>query len=396
MASSSASDFPVASRSDPEQSAKWSWRQFPVGIALASLLLAIALEVLGNDIAAIGRALLGPWLSGACFLGMFLIAAVCLDRERRRATFQAGRTLALVLLLLLALGSFGSLLVVVQVVVDHPVLRFLFATVVAGLSFYWLQGARSRVKRVRRFGSIRRSPDVALQQCGSRPTHAAKYIIYLVSPTSPLPTFEKATGVVTLGMCDDGSPFVVVAGRGERPLHELVRAATMKTRANWQQVLRGLCPHASHVSGVWLIGSSGRADEVHETNFDVLSVDPDDREQLNQLGSRAFLPLLRQILGAYVPIDRVHIHDSARQATLDFEDFEALAETVREVIAEIMRRDPSVRPSEIVIDCTGGQKTASIVGAAITLTDEVRFQYVTNAGVICLHDLRFDEGPTMS
>jgi hypothetical protein len=327
---------------------------------------------------------------------MFLFAALCLDKERRRTTIRPGRTLALILLLLLALGSFGSLLVMLDVVADNPVPRFLLATVVGGLSFYWLQGARGRVKRVRRFGSTRCLPSVATQCHDSRPAHAAKYLIYLVSPTNIVPSFNDATGEVTIGVCDDGSPFVVVAGHGKRELKELVQAATRKTTANWQQVLRGLCPHASYLSGVWLIGSSGQADALRDAKLDELSIDPDDREQLNKLGSRAFLPLLQRILGAYIPIDRIHIYDLTGRLSLDFEDSDALAETVRVVVQEIQRRDPSVRPSEIVIDCTGGQKTASIVGAAMTLTDEVRFQYVTHAGAICLHDLRFDEGPTMS
>lgn len=119
-------------------------------------------------------------------------------------------------------------------------------------------------------------------------------------------------------------------------------------RWNWQQLLRALVPHlqGARLQRIYLIGSPG----------------PE--------GSFAQLSMCRAIVQHYLP--RVHIH--MVNEAVDFEDFNRLVQCMRDIIER--ERQHGMRKQDIIIDVTGGFKTASIAGASITFNSQVTFQYV--------------------
>jgi hypothetical protein len=68
-----------------------------------------------------------------------------------------------------------------------------------------------------------------------------------------------------------------------------------------------------------------------------------------------------------------------KEEALDFEDFDSLLERLSSL--------PPLRerPSKVALDVTGGQKTTSIAGAAITLSSEAVFQYVQTSPPFHVH-----------
>ncbi|MDB4948546.1 MAG: hypothetical protein JWM27_1195 [Gemmatimonadetes bacterium] len=117
-------------------------------------------------------------------------------------------------------------------------------------------------------------------------------------------------------------------------------------RWRWQQLLRGLAPHRSKVSHLYLIGSKG-----DPGSFDAL----DDAKSL---------------ILHYARDADVHKHLEA----VDFEDLNALTIAIRTGVRAHMKAGLAL--SDIMIDVTGGPKTASIAGAIFTLNSNVTFQYV--------------------
>ena len=129
-------------------------------------------------------------------------------------------------------------------------------------------------------------------------------------------------------------------------LDEVIDRVPASIRWNWQQLLRGLRPHADVLERVRLVGSSGAN------------------------GSFGHLDLCRKMLRKYVPRARITPHP--RKA--DFKDFNGLVRQLREIVVE--EKKAGMTGEDIVIDITGGPKTASIAGSGITFTTEVTFQYV--------------------
>ena len=117
-------------------------------------------------------------------------------------------------------------------------------------------------------------------------------------------------------------------------------------RWNWQPLLRGLQPHADVLERVRLVGSSG----PH--------------------GSFGHLETCEAMLRLYVP--DADIKPYPRK--VDFENFNGLVRVLREIVIE--EKKARMTDEDIVIDITGGPKTASIAGSGITFTTEVTFQYV--------------------
>jgi hypothetical protein len=153
---------------------------------------------------------------------------------------------------------------------------------------------------------------------------------------------------------------------------------------NWQQLLRAL-QHHQRLETVWLIGSSNAANFVPADDH----LKPGHRCNVRAgQGSAAYLHgLARPILQAYTSA-AVEVWDS----TADFEDFNNLVKILRELLARSLHDLP---PSDIFVDVTGGQKTASIAAATLTLNRELRFQYVqTNAPYETLtYDLVYHSPP---
>lgn len=112
---------------------------------------------------------------------------------------------------------------------------------------------------------------------------------------------------------------------------------------NWQQLLRAL-EHHSNLKQVWLLGSPGAR------------------------GSHSHLMDCQQILARY---GRGDVH--CLQEAVEFEDFNQLVRAIRRLLEAQLRAVPA---AEIGVDVTGGQKVASIAGAAFTMNRELRIQYV--------------------
>lgn len=117
-------------------------------------------------------------------------------------------------------------------------------------------------------------------------------------------------------------------------------------RWNWQQLLRALVPHATTLRRLHLIGSPG-AD-----------------------GSFVHLELCQGLLQRYLPAVSIVKADEP----IDFEDFNALVQYMRWIINQ--EKQHGMNERDIIIDVTGGIKTASIAGASITFNSQVTFQYV--------------------
>jgi hypothetical protein len=200
---------------------------------------------------------------------------------------------------------------------------------------------------------------------------------------------------------------VLLAKKGQEPM-ELRRAdeavplsaarmreiAKASGSANWHQAIRAVAPHRENLEGIWLIGSGGDTTSASSETAGVDSHAPNDASNPDQVGSFGSLPILKRLLGVFVPEKLVDFYRPPYGSGVDFADISQLLQVVRSVIREIRTRDSTVELSEIVVECTSGLKTASIAGAVITLGDGVRFQYVAGDGTVYLHDLRFDEGPS--
>ena len=119
---------------------------------------------------------------------------------------------------------------------------------------------------------------------------------------------------------------------------------------NWQQILRALVPHKNSLKEVRLIGSP-------------------DKDNKDGTGSRFFAQEAEQLIKTYFPNIRIIIEQHA----IDFEDFNAMVTVIGDTIKELKRH---YSEDDIIIDITGGQKTASIAAATVTLNSQMHFQYV--------------------
>jgi hypothetical protein len=120
---------------------------------------------------------------------------------------------------------------------------------------------------------------------------------------------------------------------------------------NWQQLLRAIKPHVATLKRVYLLGSK----------------DEKGRGSHHELGS------CKKLLQRYL-----HAEIILEEEWVDFEDFRAVVALLDKVIKTEKKKQTADK--EIVIDVTGGQKTASIAGASVTLNSDAVFQYVQTAG----------------
>lgn len=117
-------------------------------------------------------------------------------------------------------------------------------------------------------------------------------------------------------------------------------------RWNWQQLLRGLRLHIKELRHIYLIGS------------------PDSQKSVEDA---------KRLLTLY--FKNVTIMATEVKTAVDFEDFQVLTRFMNGVITSY--KGKGYREDDIVVDVTGGQKTASIAGAIVTLNSGIQFQYVS-------------------
>ncbi|RME44759.1 MAG: hypothetical protein D6791_12470 [Chloroflexi bacterium] len=142
--------------------------------------------------------------------------------------------------------------------------------------------------------------------------------------------------------------------------HDLERDCTVPGQWNWQQLLRAIRPHVDRLKRAHLIGSIGR--------------------QPGQAGSFESLEDCMALLKKYLPEDCVIEH---HKKAVDFEDIDAILMALDKEVRKARRSLSGIKDNDIMLDCTGGQKTASIAVALYTTRHPgLQFQYVDNGGRI--------------
>ena len=121
---------------------------------------------------------------------------------------------------------------------------------------------------------------------------------------------------------------------------------------NWQQILRAITPHIDKLKKICLIGSS---------------------DKNGHRGSAQELDDCRAFLEHYISTDTCTIQSF--DYPVDFEDIDSMKEAIYHQLEKL--KSDGYRESEIMLDSTGGYKTASIAVALVTLSyPMLQFQYV--------------------
>jgi hypothetical protein len=163
-------------------------------------------------------------------------------------------------------------------------------------------------------------------------------------------------------------------------------------RCNWQQMLRAIQPHCKTLQSVWIIGSNGTNDNSPLQG----RLEP---EVQTEGGSVGYAEIARKMISKYLNSDaKVHcckIKSTANSNGLKFQDYFAVEQLVLAVIAKIKKTFRGASEADIMIDTTGGLKSTSIVGAAITFRRQTRFQYIDTGGsnTPYVYDVIFESPP---
>ena len=211
------------------------------------------------------------------------------------------------------------------------------------LASLWLYSYRRDFERVRSLSQDRCTPHRSL--------------VVLVSTPNPVP-HEKPDGSLCL-RAPDGQE-IRTTGDLDRDIDHVLSGI----RWNWQQLLRGTRRHAGTLKRVYLVGSRGEWGSFHY--LDLCET------------------MLRQYLPAAVTITQ-HLRD------VDFEDFNDLVRELRGIVTA--EKQAGMTDEDIVIDITGGPKTASIAGSAVTFSTEVTFQYVQTNHPCAVYAYDVDQQP---
>lgn len=209
----------------------------------------------------------------------------------------------------------------------HPVfqqfqfLTIIVSTIIFVISVIWLYHYRKYFLAVR-----------TLEQVQTRP-HGV--LIVFVSSSNPPVSGDFNDSIIVNGNS------VTLTGDIEKDIQEL-----KNYKWNWLQMLRALRPHKEKLKLIYLIGSSGRN------------------------GSFEQLDMVEKFFSRYFPNVIIKRYNNG----LDFEDIEEMIDTLRNLIRTLKKEGNDEK--DIIIDITGGQKTASIAGAVATLNSNIKFQYV--------------------
>lgn len=198
------------------------------------------------------------------------------------------------------------------------------------LSSYWLYRHRRRYLPVR-----------SLSRTASSKS-AYTHLILIVSTPNLEPVLPRAGELFPLPI---GT--AVLQGASLKDDIESLNAV----RWNWQQLLRALqaLTESSLLQCVYLIGSFSS---------------PDSK------GSYEWLDTCKALVEHYLPkTEIVKFHKP-----VDFENLADLLEAINSIIQQAKQQ--GAQEKGIIIDATGGQKTASIAASLATLHNKVAFQYV--------------------
>ncbi|MFZ1575897.1 MAG: hypothetical protein WAT36_11810 [Chromatiaceae bacterium] len=188
------------------------------------------------------------------------------------------------------------------------------------------------------------------------------------------PSFEqRRVVVVLLSPCNnlrqaDGGRWVVRDQTGtwisleDKGLEDLVCKTPDLPQWSWQQTLRAAYYHRTRLERLVLVGSTGAKGSGTKEQLDL---------------AKAFLttwfPGKVMVYGE--PTAPASDYDTRWQA--DFENLEGLERLLRNILRESRRDTAGFTDADIVIDCTGGLKVASIAAAMVTLDrPQLMFQYV--------------------
>jgi hypothetical protein len=181
---------------------------------------------------------------------------------------------------------------------------------------------------------------------------ARRVVIALLSPCNNLRRNPRGDGWEVIKA--DGS---VTCLKGVS-LEQMVRSDSGLPQWTWQQTLRAAYHHRDQLEKLVLVGSRGGSGA-------------DEQLGLAYAFFSSHFPGRVEILGRSVNGAK---HDPHWQA--DFEDLAGLLYLLRSLLGRLESTN-IYRDADIVIDCTGGFKTASIAAALVTLDrPELIFQYV--------------------
>ena len=175
-------------------------------------------------------------------------------------------------------------------------------------------------------------------------------------------------------------------GKDEQEFHSWLADGSIRGRisdvevrkrftASWRKPMEAVAAHLPRLKRVIVLGSS------------------DSRGAEN--GTYHKFPLFREVLKHLLPRpEHVEISDLSspafgeRWATgVNFEDLQALVAALQDVLKHL----ENVKPYEVMIDITGGQKVPTVAGAAVSLGEGRRFQYVSTLDqLVTVYDLTYE------
>lgn len=190
-----------------------------------------------------------------------------------------------------------------------------------------------------------------------------KVLIAALSPMNPVPLERDTDGkkkLVIQRTDRDGNvqaelPLTGVLVDDIKAISENINEPEKHYFWKGQQFLRALLPHVhqgyNHLEKLVLLGSPGSN------------------------GSYKDLNMIKALAGLYLPANAIHIH----YEEIDFENVEQMQTTLDKLIKHYLVQD--FHEEDIIIDTTGGFKTASIAAALTTLHwSKIEFQYVPTGG----------------
>lgn len=155
----------------------------------------------------------------------------------------------------------------------------------------------------------------------------------------------------------------------------------------WMQVLRGIHAHEGTLERVVLIGSAETAGRPGSGSGAQLGVLRDLLvDLLDRAGSTVEVEFVDPAGGRD---DKAFRRGVFSPTGVDFDSVKQVADLVDSAIKDLVD-NAGLKERDVVVDCTGGLKTASIGAAIATLDYSSGFQYVSGDGEVSAYHLRVD------